>query len=50
MKCTRGEEHGCLDAGLMIGAEDDNDGINEGEVYEGLEVSRCHFRKDNAKK
>ena len=50
MKRTRGEEHGCLDAGSMIGAEDDDDGIYEGEVYEWPEVARCHLRKGKAKK
>jgi hypothetical protein len=45
MKCTRGKEHGCLDARLMIGAEDDDDGIYKGKVYEWLEVVRRHFRK-----
>ena len=50
MKCTRREEHGCLDAGSMVGAEHDDDGVNEGEVDEWLEVARCHFGKINAKK
>jgi len=49
MKRTRGEEHGCLDTGSMIGAEDDDDGIYEGEVYEWPEVARCHLRKGKAK-
>ena len=50
MKCTRGEEHGCLDARLMIGAEDDDDGIDKGETYEWLEIAWCHFGKSSAKK
>lgn len=50
MKRTRGEEHDCLDARLMIGAKDNDDGIYEGKVYEWLEVARCHLGKDKTKK
>jgi hypothetical protein len=39
----------CLDGG-SIGAEDDDDGVYEGEVYEWLEIARCHFGKGKAKK
>jgi hypothetical protein len=45
MKYAGGEEHGCLDARSMIGAENDDDGVCQGEVYKGSQVARCHFKR-----